>query len=311
MPSVQVRILQSGRTDAYGLPLVPGSVATVDRDYAVSLTSTGFASWMNPADAFDGETNIRKPSESYTLYQSGIPFWIPPGDAGANGLSFTGTRGVFTLSAEAPMASAFNVLASGGYCYLPAGSGGLATGGWYWCRMTNGTNGEVFAETYSGTGQPAFVSSPTAMPNLSAGRITQLTTEIYGPSFTMPGGSMGPNGIASFFIKWLTSSTAGTKNIRCRAGAGSIFSTPLTTTNNDQLVRVTRVNMGVQNRQIGNRTGSSTSAWDSGSTGTTYSGDVTTIDTSVDQPVAFTGQLAVTTDSIIMIPFQFTVQYGA
>jgi len=53
MPSVQVRILQSGRTDAYGLPLVPGSVATVDRDYAVSLTSTGFASWMNPADAYE------------------------------------------------------------------------------------------------------------------------------------------------------------------------------------------------------------------------------------------------------------------
>ena len=129
MASVQVRILQSGRTDAYGLPLVPGSVATVERSYAVGLVYSGFASWMNPADAYDGETNIRKPSEAYTLYQSGIPFWIPPGDGGANGLSFTGTRGVFTLSAEAPMASAFNVLASGCYCYLPAGSGGLATGG--------------------------------------------------------------------------------------------------------------------------------------------------------------------------------------
>lgn len=248
---------------------------------------------------------------SVPLYQSGIPFWIPPGDGGANGLSFTGTRGVFTLSAEAPMASVFNVLAYGCYCYLPAGSGGLATGGWYWCKMTDGTNGEVFTETYSGSGQPAFVSSPTAMPNLSAGRITQLTTEIYGPSFIMPGGSMGPNGIASFFMKWLTSSTAGTKTIRCRVGAGTIFSAPLTTANNDQLVRSTRVNLGVQNRQIGNRTGSTTSAWDSGSSAPTYSGDITTIDTSVDQTAVFTGQLAVTTDSIILIPFQFTVQYGA
>lgn len=247
---------------------------------------------------------------SASLYQSGIPFWIPPGDGSANGLSFTGTRGVFTLSAESPMTNSYLALITGGYCYLPAGSGGLATGGWYWFKMTDGTNGEVFAETYSGTGQPAFVSSPTALPNLSAGRITQLTTEIYGPSFIMPGGSMGPNGIASFFMKWLTSSTAGTKTIRCRVGASTIFSAPLTTSYNDQLVRSTRVNLGVQNRQIGNRAGSASGAWDSGSGATTYSGDITTIDTSVDQTAVFTGQLAVTTDSIIMIPLQFTVQYG-
>jgi len=64
------------------------------------------------------------------LYQSGIPFWIPPGDGGSNGLSLA-ADGTFTLSAEAPMASAFNVFASGGYIYLPAGAGGLTTGGWF------------------------------------------------------------------------------------------------------------------------------------------------------------------------------------
>lgn len=244
------------------------------------------------------------------LYQSGIPFWIPPGDSGANGLSFTGTRGVFTLSAEAPMASAFNVLASGCYIYLPAGAGGLVTGGWYWCVLLDGTNGEVFANTYSGTGKPDFVASPTPFSSLSAGRITQATSEVFGPSFIMPGGSMGPNGIAAFSIKFLTSSTAGTKTIKCRAGSSSFFNTGFTTTYNDQLVRVTRCNMGVQNRQIGNRTGSATSAWDSGSSATTYSGDTSTLDTSVDQTVVFTGQIAVNTDSMIIIPMQFTVQYG-
>lgn len=310
MASVQVRILQSGRSDEYGLPLTPGSVATVDRDYAVSLVSTGFASWVNPNDAYDGETNIRKPSETYTLYQSGIPWWIPPGDGGANGLSFTGTRGVFTMSAESPMASAFNVLASGGYCYLPPGAGGLVTGGLYWFRMTDGTNGEVFAETYPGTGNPAFVSSPTTLPNLAAGRITQVTTEISFSSFTMPGGSMGPNGVMVKKLKYYTSSTAGTKAIRVRVGSESVVAWPVTNASNNQLYASSRQNAGVENRQIGNRMSSLVSAWDSGASTTAYNADVTTIDTSVDQLVVFAGQLPANTDSIIMIPMQFTVEYG-
>lgn len=309
MASVQVRILQSGRTDAYGLPLTPGSVVTVDRDYAVSLISAGFASWVNPADAYDGETNLRKPSESYVLFQSGIPFWIPPGDGGSNGLSLA-ADGTFTLSAESPMASAFNVLASGGYCYLPAGAGGLVAGGWFWCRMTDGTNGQVFRETYPGTGQPAFVSSPTPFTGLTPGRITQLTSEIIGPSFTMPGGSPGPNGTMSFLLKWLTSSTAGSKTIRCRAGNATFFDSTLTATLNDQLFKVSRINMGVETRQIGNRTGSTSGAWD-GSAATAYLGDVTTLNTAVDQTVFFAGRIIVNTDSIMLIPMLFEVKYGA
>lgn len=244
------------------------------------------------------------------LYQSGIPFWIPPGDGGANGLTFTGTRGVFTLSAEAPMTSAFLVLASGGYCYLPAGAGGLADGGWYWCRMTNGTNGEVFAETYSGTGQPAFVSSPTSLPNLAAGIITQVVTEILGPAFTMPGGSMGPNGTTVAKLKWFTTNSATNKTPKIRFGSSDTLRFSVTTGNIDQLVSSTRSNMGVVNRQIGNRTNSASSAWDGGSSGTSYSGDVTTVDTSVDQTISFSGQLGANTDSIIIIPLQFIVQYG-
>jgi hypothetical protein len=245
------------------------------------------------------------------LYQSGIPFWIPPGDGGANGLNFTGTRGVFTLSAEAPMASVFNVLVSGGYCYLPAGSGGLATGGWYWFKMTDGTNGEVFAETYSGTGKPAFVSSPTALPNLSAGRITQVITEILGPSFIMPGGSLGPNGVSRYTVKWFSSSTAGSKAVRLRAG-GSVnwWATAMTNTLNAQLIQASRGNLGVQDRQIGNRFVTA-HGWDCGPSATTYSADVTTVDTSVDVTMTASAQIPANTDSIIIIPLQFTVQYGA
>jgi hypothetical protein len=258
-----------------------------------------------------GHTLAQSIAAEGVLYQSGIPFWIPPGDGGANGLNFTGTRGVFTLSAEAPMASAFNVLASGCYVYLPAGAGGLATGGWYRCYMIDGTNGEVFSETYSGTGQPAFVSSPTALPNLSAGRITQVITEILGPSFIMPGGSLGPNGVSRYTVKWFSSSTAGSKAVRLRAG-GSVnwWATAMTNTFNDQLIQASRGNLGVQDRQIGNRVATA-HGWDCGPSATTYSADVTTVDTSVDVTMTATAQIPANPDSIIMIPMLFAVEFGA
>lgn len=243
------------------------------------------------------------------LYQSGVPWYIPAGDGGSNGLSFTGTRGVFTLSAESPMTNSFNVLTSGGYCYLPAGAGGLATGGWYRCKMLDGTNGEVFSETYSGTGQPAFVSSPTPLPNLAAGRITQVVTEILGPAITMPGGSMGPNGTTVAKLKWFATNSATNKTLRIRFGSSDTLRFAVTTSNLDQLVSSTRSNMGVVDRQIGNRTNSISGAWD-GASATTYSGDVTTVDTSVDQTISFSGQLGANTDSIIIIPLQFIVEYG-
>lgn len=244
------------------------------------------------------------------LFQSGIPFWIPPGDGGSNGLSLA-ADGTFTLSAEAPMSSAFNAFVSGGYVYLPAGAGGLTTGGWFWCKMTDGTNGRVYAETYSGVGQPAFVSSPTNLSGLTPGRITQITTEISGPSFTMPGGSMGPNGVIRAWLKWIATNSAGTKTPRIYLGSQTILRVPLTTSNINILVSVTRCNVGVENRQIGVKTNSNSGSWDGGTGGTSWSGDVTTIDTSVDQTISVTGQLTANTDSLILVPFFFEVQYGA
>jgi len=202
------------------------------------------------------------------------------------------------------------VLTSGGYCYLPAGAGGLATGGWYWFRMTDGTNGEVFAETYSGTGEPAFVESPTALPNLSAGRITQVTSEIFGPSFIMPGGSMGPNGVSKYTVKWVSSSTAGSKAVRLRANSSvNWWAAAMSNTFNSQLVQATKSNLGTQARQIGNRVATA-HGWDCGPSATTYSADVTTVDTSVDVTMTVSAQIPANTDSIIMVPMQFIVQYG-
>lgn len=309
MASVQVRILQSGRTDAYGLPLIPGSVVTVDRSYAVSLVSTGFASWTNPADAYDGETNLRKPSETYTLFQSGLSFVLLPGDGGANGLSFTGTRGVFTLSAAAPMQYAVGYLRKC-YCYLPAGAGGLAAGGWYWCQMSDDTNGEIFAETYV-SGNPAFVSSPTALPNLIAGRITQTLNTVTGPNFTLPGGAMGPNGILRASIGCRANNSATTKALRVLLGSQVFLLNQATTTGNVTDSSSFTQNQGIDSLQ------SAVSQWvgreHSSGVATLSSTDATgtTVDTSIDQTVSMTLDLAATTDSVIGILRHATVQYGA
>lgn len=311
MASVQVFILRSGRSDAYGLPLTPGSVVTVDRDYAVSLVSNGFASWMNPADAYDGETNLRKPSETYVLFQSGMPFAIFAGDGGSNGFNFTGTRGVFTLSAAAPFAGLGATLLSGCYAYIPAGAGGLA-GGLYWCQMTDDTNGEIFAETYTpGSGTPKYITSPTRLPNCTSGRITQTTALITLASFTMPGGSLGPNGIMRSTKKWLSSSGASTKVVRINVGGQQHFSVHYTTTYNNQVVTSSRQNLGIETAQIGNRTSTVLGPWDAGPSAAAYSGDRTTIDTRVDQTVDFLGQILANTESLIIVPMQFAVQYGA
>jgi hypothetical protein len=247
------------------------------------------------------------------LFQSGIPFWIPPGDGGSNGLIFTGTRGVFSLSAQAPLANAWIYLAGGGYIYLPAGAGGLVSGGWYWCIMTGTTDGEVYAETYSGSGRPVRVTSPTALPDLTATRLIQLTSEINAVSFILPGGSLGASGVYVSKARIVSNSSVGTKNLRLT------ISNATPTTRLWVMARITTLLVG--NLQFtgfaqGNRLIKSTSGgggsevWDNGNSSSVTTGEVLSIDLTVDQTITMSGQLPANTDSLLFVPGQFVVQYG-
>lgn len=307
MASVQVRILQSGRSDEYGLPLTPGSVATVDRDYAVSLVSTGFASWVNLADAYDGETNLGKPSETYDLWQSGLLFAIFAGDGGANGFAFSGTAGQFTLSA-APLTNIWNLFKApaGGYCYLPPGAGGLASGGLYFFRMTSDTTGEVYQEKYTpGSGKPTIPSSPTPHSNLAAGRITQSTSEIVVASFPMPGNSMGENGLFRALIASKCESNAAARTFRVRVGSIAWASLGLTTSNTVMDFETVAQNQGVPSQQVITRLDSRIS---SGSI--SLFTDYTSVDTSVDGTVQFSMQTASSTASCIGMLRECVVKYS-
>lgn len=304
MSTVQVRILRAGRTDIYGAPLVPGSVATVDRDYAVSLVSSGFASWVNRADAGDGS-----PVPPRVLYQSGISFWMPPGDGGANGLSFTGTRGVFTLSAAAPLQYSVSLLRNC-YCYLPAGAGGLVTGGLYWCQMSDDTNGEIFADTFSGIGQPAFISSPTPLPNLTAGRITQTLSEVTAVTVTVPGGSLGPNGILSSIFGARYTNSATTKFARVKLNGQSFGYASGTTTNTVSDFESLLQNQGTEQKH--SRVSGNVGRLHAGATALTSSDSgLTVADTTVDTYVTLTLNVVATTDSVIGYMRNVVVHYGA
>jgi hypothetical protein len=275
---------------------------------AIRLTTTAYTSGTVTMTALQGAVNpvIYTPNP-ITLFQSGVPFWIPPGDSGVNGLSFTGTRGVFSLSA-AVVTNFWNIFGSGGYAYLPAGAGGLATGGWYWCVMTSDTAGEIFAETYSGTDKPPFVTTPTALPNLSAGRITQSTSEVALVAFTVPGGSFGPNGRLTWSMRTSGSNAASSKSFRLKLGGTTLVTTQPTTNPCMDLLGFT-VNLGTTGRQCNARATTVTGVPAAGSSIGAL--EISTVDTSVDQTFAFSIQLAANTDTAALIYEQVVIQYGA
>jgi hypothetical protein len=241
-----------------------------------------------------------------TLFPRQIPFVMFAGDGGSNGLSFSGTAGQFALSA-AVVSNFWNMVASGGYAYLPAGAGGLATGGWYWCKMTNDTTGEIFSEMYSGTGKPPFITNPTPFPNLSAGRITQSTNEISAGSFTLPGGLLGPNGRLSWSIRTAGSNAASIKSFRGRFGSTAFYAAQ-PTTNPCMEIFGFSCNLGTQSRQCNARSGSVGISSAGATIGTTEN---TAVDLSVDQTVAFSMQLAANTDAAAIIYSHVSAQYGA
>jgi hypothetical protein len=119
-----------------GSVLAAGTTQTLARDIAADLVRRGFATpvgtpvWQSTAQ-----------SVARVIAQSNIPFLIMPGDGGANGCSFSGTAGAFTLSA-AILANIYVAL-TGCYAYFSANFGGSTLpDGWYWTKRENYGNHE-------------------------------------------------------------------------------------------------------------------------------------------------------------------------
>ncbi len=234
----------------------------------------------------------------------GIPMGILPGNGSSAGLQFTGTRGVFSLSA-AIMTNVWNIL-QGTYCYFPANFGGQTiAAGFYWVQMTSDTAGEVFNNTYS-TGIPSYQSSPTTFGNLS-GWLTQVTSEVTSVTgITVPANSLGANGILRALWKQISTSSAGFKTVKLKLGSTAVASYSSSTTFNDSDCETIIQNAGIATRQVNTRTSNGMI----GVSNTTYSADSSAVDTTSEVTVSWTLQIATNTDAVFVVPRQISTVYG-
>ena len=234
---------------------------------------------------------------------SGIPFVIPAGDGGANGLSFTGGGdGAFTLSS----AIMSGLVLPHAYFLLPANAGGSGcAAGWYYGTMSSATTGVIYANSYDPTTEatPTAPESLTSFTGSPSGRLTQGTSQYTLMRRTLPGGSLGLNGWLDIRYKMLGSTTSGTKLAQVKIGSTVAHSYALTTSSNvhaaanvqnagDQHVQVATK----QNNGYGSQTG-------------TIAGDILSIDTSVDQVISFVGQLYANTETLVLVPQAVSVTY--
>jgi hypothetical protein len=238
----------------------------------------------------------------WAAYAVGIPFVIPPGDGGSNGLIFSGTAGAFTLSAA--VLSGLGSMLPGCYMYLTANFGGLTIpAGWYWTEWSSDTAGIVYAETYT-TGLPRAPTQKTALSSNASGRLTTTTAEVFGPTgLTIAGGSLGPNGGLNIYVHQIANNSADSKSVYVYAGVESIFQSNATTA--PVICMNTMVqNQGVQNKQSSNR--------GVGTTGVALNAsNYSTLDTSSAFDCSASLKLGAKTSGLALISLDIFQFYGA
>ena len=238
----------------------------------------------------------------WAAYAVGIPFVIPPGDGGSNGLIFSGTAGAFTLSAA--VLSGLGSMLPGCYMYLTANFGGLTIpAGWYWTEWSSDTAGIVYAETYT-TGLPRAPTQKTALSSNASGRLTTTTAEVTGPTgLTIAGGSLGPNGGLNIYVHQIANNSADSKSVYVYAGVESIFQSNATTA--PVICMNTMVqNQGVQNKQSSNR--------GVGTTGVALNAsNYSTLDTSSAFDCSASLKLGAKTSGLALISLDIFQFYGA
>jgi len=240
----------------------------------------------------DGGADTFRP---VVLAQSAIPVILAPNGTVA-------TNGTITLGTALP------TIYASAWVYLPAGAvvGGFA--GLYFATFSSTTVG-VITTTYNSAGGSftPYIATGTSAAVGSNSAYTQTTaSDITLANITVPGGLMGANGVLR--TKYLSSlaNNVNTKTVKSTF-SGTAFSIETQTANSSGSVAYEIRNRGVATSQTAFAAGLNAG---SGSGFTSGGALMTAINTAADQPLAFTGQLAVATDYIVLEGFTVEVLPG-
>lgn len=219
-----------------------------------------------------------------TISNSAVPSGVPSsGSVAANG--------ALTLGTALPTA-----FIAGIWLYFPSGAvyAGSAAG-LYWVVMSSTTVGTVFDNVYT-VGPRTPPSSPTPIVAAGPGAYVQTTgLTVSLSTITLPGGALGSKGKLTGEILWGCSNSAGSKIAKSRYGGADILAQTLTTQGSLHTIPmclVTSPTSLITGSPVPNGIGVP-------STYGSFLG-IIAVDSSINQSVDSTGNIAVATDYILL-----------
>lgn len=258
----------------------------------VNLDQQLSARFINEGAAVDMRNQARMLEYPFiALGATTIPMIMPPGDGAANGLTWSGTVGAFTITGAVVFQS--YSFPQECFLYMPAnaitGTGNAA--GFYYAILTSTTAGTLYNNLYQGGWPQASIpAAPTPFSGITnATFITQTTgAEITMISLTVPGGVMGPHGVFYEKDQVSCSNNANVKTLR-RRGAGNQFALSTLTSTPGYLAGTSIRNRNSVSKQSG-------ANGQSGDYGTPGSHNFYSWDTNANWTFALTLQSAAATD---------------
>ena len=276
---------------------------------AIPASSVGGLYWLLPAGAMENATVTFTPASptvnwaahglpagtavSFTNSGGGLPASITPGTTyyvSSAGLA----AGTFQIAAA--LSDALAGLNS--IVFATAGTGtqtGATAQALYWTVMSDTTHGQVFNNTYSGTGLPVPPASPTPFVTTHAGAYTGLVTANQINGIVVPGKAMGPNGQLRMSGACVVSNNANAKTVSVRLGG-----TLLMSGTNVSVANSGFTGLIANNNSNGSQDGNLLSAFNFGGVSANPSAS---IDTTANQTVGLFAQLAAATDFVIHTKF--------
>ena len=238
------------------------------------------------------------------LFSTGVPFVLPAGDGGTNGLSFNGGGGGAFTFAAAPLAGLGSGLV-GFPCffYLPANAGGSScAAGWYYGTWSSDTAGVIYADRYTG-GNPsdAIPKVPATFSGSPSGRITQTTGAVNAvQGITLPAGAMGIDGELQWELMTAGDNSGSVKNYYWNIGAAQINREQSTGSPiSEKLISIH--NSGVLNRQVASKWGRGISFSDPGSP------VFGSINTAIDNEMSVSMQVVANTATAVLLKTRWIV----